>query len=426
MAGDTITCPNCEAAIPLTEALSREINAGFKKEYEARYREREKEYKRREEELQRKNREIDKRVADRLATERTRLELQARKRAEAASAIKISALEEETRENKKLLAEANAKELAYLKEKSAFEDARRDFELEKARAMEKERAAIRENAEKAFIERHRLKDLEKDKMIQDMKGIITELKRKSEQGSMQTQGEVMELDLEAALKARFPFDEILPVPKGIRGADIIQKVKTSTGHYCGTIIWELKRTKAWKDEWLIKLKDDQREVKADIAVIATEALPKETSSFDLIEGVWVTEYHLAKNLAYVLRESLVNSARIIQSAVGKEEKMEAIYKYLSGSEFSQKVRAVLETTNILKVELNKEKAAMNRLWAKRDKQIDKIFITTAGMYGDLEGIIGAALPPIKTLELDEGANEAEKPSLPSLAEGSDEKEEGLF
>jgi len=419
MAGDTITCPNCEVAIPLTEALSREIKADYKKEYEARERQKEAEYKRREEELKKAQTEA-------LATERARLESQARQRAEQAAAVKISALEDETRENKKLLAEANEKELAHIKERSAFEDEKRDFELQKARAMEEERAAIREKAEKAFIEKHRLKDLEKDKMIQDMKGIITELKRKSEQGSMQTQGEVMELDLEAALKARFPFDEILPVPKGIRGADIIHKVKTNTGHYCGTIIWELKRTKAWKDEWLIKLKDDQREVKADIAVIATEALPKETSSFDLIDGVWVTEYHLARNLAYVLRESLVNSARIIQSAVGKEEKMEAIYKYLSGPEFTQKVRAVLETTNILKVELNKEKAAMNRLWSKRDKQIDKIFITTAGMYGDLEGIIGAALPPIKTLELEDGANEAEKPSLSSIAEGSDEKKEQLF
>jgi len=419
MAGDTITCPNCETAIPLTEALSREIKADYKKEYEARERQKEAEYKRREEELK-------KAQAEALATERARLELQARQRAEQAAAVKISALEEETRKNKKLLAEANEKELAHIREKNAFEDEKRGFELAKARAMEEERAAIREKAEAAFIEQHRLKDLEKDKMIQDMKGIITELKRKSEQGSMQTQGEVMELDLEAALKARFPFDDIVPVPKGIRGADIIHKVKTKTGHYCGTIIWELKRTKAWKDEWLIKLKDDQREVKADIAVIATEALPKETSSFDLIEGVWVTEYHLARNLAYVLRESLVNSARIIQSAVGKEEKMEAIYKYLSGSEFSQKVRAVLETTNILKVELNKEKAAMNRLWTKRDKQIDKIFITTAGMYGDLEGIIGAALPPIKTLELDDGTNEPEKPSIPSLTEGSDEKKEQLF
>ncbi len=426
MSSDTITCPNCDETIPLTEALSREISEGFKKEYEAREREREKDINRREEELRKEKAGVERLVTEKLSAERARLELEARKRAEQAAAVKITALEEETIKNKKLLAEANQKELAHLKEKSAFEDEKRDFELKKARAMEEERTAIREKAEKVFIEEHRLKDLEKDKMIQDMKGIITELKRKSEQGSMQTQGEVMELDLEGALKVRFPFDEIVPVPKGIRGADIIQKVHTNTGHYCGTIIWELKRTKAWSGEWLIKLKDDQREVKADIAVIATEAMPKETSSFDLIDGVWVTEYHLAGNLAYVLRESLVNAARIVQSAVGKEEKMEAIYKYLSGSEFTQKVRAVLETTNILKAELSKEKAAMNRLWGKRDKQIDKIFITTAGMYGDLEGIIGAALPPIKALELEEGNNEVEEASLPSLEVGRDEKEEELF
>jgi len=419
MAGDTITCPNCEAAIPLTEALSRKIKADYKKEYEARERQKEAEYKRREEELK-------KAQAEALATERARLELQARQRAEQASAIKISALEEETRKNKKLLAEANAKELAYLKEKSAFEDAKRDFELKKARAMEEERAAIREKAEKAFIEKHRLKDLEKDKMIQDMKGIITELKRKSEQGSMQTQGEVMELDLEAALKARFPFDEIVPVPKGIRGADIIHKVKTNTGHYCGSIIWELKRTKAWSGEWLTKLRDDQREVKAEIAVIATEAMPKETSSFDLIEGVWVTGYHLAPNLAGALRGSLVQLARIRQSAVGKEEKMEAIYKYLSGQEFRQKVEAIIESFTTMKGELEQEKRAVMRTWAKRDKQIDRVLKNTVSMYGDLEGIIGAALPPIKTLELDDGANEAEKPSLTSLTEGRGEKEEGLF
>jgi len=429
MASDTIKCPNCDESIPLTEALSREINEGFKKEYEARERERIAEFKRREEELQKKETNADKHIADRLATERARLELEARKKAEQASAVKIAALEAETRKNQKLIAEANEKELTHIKEKSAFEDEKRDFELQKARAIEEERGAIREKAEKVFIEQHRLKDLEKDKKMRDMQNIIEDLKRKSEQGSMQTQGEVMELDLETALKRHFPFDEITPVPKGIRGADIIQKVKTSTGHSCGTIIWELKRTKAWKDEWLIKLKDDQREVKAELAVIATEALPKETSSFDLIDGVWVTGYHLAQNLAYVLRESLVNSARIIQSAVGKEEKMEAIYKYLSGPEFPQKVRAVLETTNILKIELSKEKAAMNRLWAKRDKQIDKIFITTAGMYGDLEGIIGAALPPIKTLELEEDNKTDEEggdASVPSLNEGRQRNGDGLF
>ncbi len=413
MANDTITCPRCDNTIPLTEALSREINEGFKKEYEAREREREARFRLREEALRKKSEDVDKRVKERLLSERTRLEVEARKRAEQAAAAKIAALKADRIEKERRIEEANKRELAYIKERSAFEDEKRDFELKKARAMEKEREAIRAKAEAAFMEEHRLKDLEKEKKMQDMQKIIEDLKRKSEQGSMQTQGEVMELDLEATLKSRFPFDEILPVPKGIRGADIIQRVHTNTGHYCGAIIWELKRTKVWSKDWLQKLKDDQREVKADIAVIATEALPKEVNSFAFIERVWVTGYHLAPNLAEALRTSLVQVARIKQSAVGREEKMEAIYKYLSGPEFSQKVEAILESFKGMKDELEQEKRAMTRIWAKREKQIERVIVTTATMYGDLESIIGAALPAIKTLELEEGDEKGEMQALES-------------
>ncbi|MFQ5353860.1 MAG: DUF2130 domain-containing protein [Thermodesulfobacteriota bacterium] len=427
MSQDTIKCPQCDSTIPLTEALSREINDGLRKEYEARAREKEAEFKRKEEELKKKSDDMERLVAGKIAAERARLELEAKKRAQEEAALKISALEEETRENKRLLAEANSKELAHIKEKRAFEEEKRNFELKVARSIEEERRTIREKAEKDFLEEHRLKDLEKEKKMQDMQKIIEDLKRKSEQGSMQTQGEVMELDLEAALKARFPADKIVPVPKGIRGADIIQKVHGNTGQYCGSIIWELKRTKAWSKDWLTKLKDDQREVKAEIAVIATEALPREISSFGFTEGVWVTGYHLAPNLAVALRSSLVQLARIRQSAVGREEKMEAIYRYLSGPEFRHKVEAILESFGTMKDELEKEKAAVRRLWAKREKQIERVMVNTVKMYGDLEGIIGASLPPIKRLELEDGGEEFDgSGDVEAIEEEDNGKARGLF
>ncbi len=193
-----------------------------------------------------------------------------------------------------------------------------------------------------FSDEHRLKDLEKDKKISDMLKTIEELKRKGEQGSMQTQGEVLELDLEGLLKTQFPSDDIQPVPKGMRGADIIQKVHSRTGQYCGTIIWETKRTKRWSDEWLTKLKEDQREAKADIAVIATEALLEGVKLFRQVDGVWVTDFGLAGCLAEVLRAGLMQVAMAKVSAVGKNEKMEALCQYLSGPEFRQRVEAVVE------------------------------------------------------------------------------------
>ncbi len=408
MTEETIVCPSCGKIIPLTEALSRRIREGLSKEFEAREKKREEEFRRREEELKKRGEEVERLVADKLAAERAKLEAEARKRAREEAALKIEALEKEREETRRRLHEAEKKELEFLKQRRALEEEKRGFELRLARAVEEERNKIREKAEAEFLEAHRLKDLEKEKKIQDMQRIIEDLKRKAEQGSTQTQGEVMELDLEAALRARFPFDEILPVPKGIRGADIIQKVRTRTGHYCGSIIWELKRTKAWGGDWITKLKDDQREVRAEIAVIATETLPRGTSSFEHIDGVWVTSYHLAPNLAEALRGSLVQVARIRQSAVGREEKMEAMYRYLSGPEFRQKVEAMVESFTTMKEELEKEKAAMTRIWARREKQIERAFRNTVSMYGDLEGIVGAALQPIRSLELEEGENAGEE------------------
>lgn len=220
---------------------------------------------------------------------------------------------------------------------------------------------------------------------------------------MQTQGEVLELDLESLLKSQFPVDEIEPVPKGIKGADIVQRVHDRGGRFCGTIIWESKHTKAWNDGWLSKLKDDQREVKAEIAVLVTETMPKGIERFSQVGGVWVTSYVLSIALASVLRTSLIDLAQLKSSLVGKSEKMEVLYNYLSGSEFRQRIEAIVESFQSMKEDLEQEKRATVKMWAKREKQIERVVTNTAGMYGDMEGIIGTSLPHIRSLELTEGS-----------------------
>jgi hypothetical protein len=240
-----------------------------------------------------------------------------------------------------------------------------------------------------------------------MRKTIDELKRKSEQGSMQAQGEVLELDLEAGLKARFPMDTVEPVPKGLRGADILQNVINAEGQRCGIIIWETKRTKSWSDSWISKLKDDQREINADIPVIVSEVLPKGISAFSQIEGVWVTNRALALNVAEVLRGLLIHVSQATVASVNKGEKIELLYKYLSSPAFRQRVEAIVEAFTTMKEDLDKEKRAMTKIWAKREKQIEKVVINTAGMYGDMQGIIGAALPEIKMLDMESEETEQE-------------------
>jgi len=414
MADQQISCPHCGKVIPLTETLSNQIKDDVRKEYEKRERDKEVELKKREEDLARRNRQleedkksVDDMVSRKLAVEKARLKHEADKRAREEMDSAIKDLQEENSRKEEQLKTARTHELELRQKARELEEQKNSLELEVARKIDAEREKIKQSTLEMFSEEHRLKDMEKDKKISDMLKTIEELKRKGEQGSMQTQGEVLETDLEALLKARFPIDVIEPVAKGIRGADIIHRVYSRSGALCGTIAWESKRTKAWNDEWIGKLKDDQREIKADVAVIVTETMPKGITTFGMLEGVWVTDVSTAVNLAEVLRVMLTQLAHSRLSAVGKGEKMEAIYNYLSGPEFKQKIEAIVESFTTMKEDLDREKNAMLKLWAKREKQIERVVTNTVRMYGDMQGIIGATLPEIKSLELEAGADDSE-------------------
>lgn len=414
MTDQIIKCPSCGSDIPLTEALSNKIKEGLEAEFQAKSRARELEIKRREETLASKVREIEDQkksveetVFKRLSLERARLFEEAKKKVSEEKDLELRDLREENLLKEKKLEEARSQELDLRKKARELEEAKKNLDLEMARRLDSERDRIRQSTIELFSEEHRLKDLEKDKRIADMLNKIDELKRKGEQGSMQTQGEVLELDLELLLKDKFPLDVIEPVAKGMRGADVIQKVYTRAGHYCGSIAWESKRTKAWNDEWITKLKDDQREVKAEAAVIVTEALPKGVAAFAQVEGVWVTGVSLAGALAEAIRLGLTQVAQSRLSAVGKNEKMEAIYEYLSGAGFRQRVEAIIESFRAMKEDLDSEKRSVMKAWAKREKQIERVMANTSGMYGDMQGIIGSTLPEIKLLELGSGDEEPE-------------------
>lgn len=409
MAEQTIKCPSCGSDIPLTEALSGKIEEGIRSEYELKAKQQELELRKREEEIKKRafeleesKKSVDEIVARKLVTERARFSEEARKKAIEQVYTELRDLREEKASKEKLLDESRKKELELLRRNRQIEEEKKALEIEAARKLDAEREKIKQSALEMFSEEHRLKDLEKDKQMSDMRKTIDELKRKSEQGSQQNQGEVLELDLEAMLRARFPVDVIEPVAKGVRGADIIQRVYTRAGQPCGSIAWESKRTKAWNDEWVTKLKDDQREMKAELAVIVTEVLPKGITAFGQMDGVWITTVPLAGCVADTLRENLTQVSLARLSAVGKNEKMEAIYNYLSGPEFRQRVEGIVEAFRAMREDLEAEKRAMMKIWAKREKQIERVTTNTTGMYGDMQGIIGSTLPEIKLLELGEG------------------------
>jgi hypothetical protein len=239
---------------------------------------------------------------------------------------------------------------------------------------------------------------------------VDELKRKSEQGSQQLQGEAQEIELEMLLRSKFPGDLIEPVAKGEFGGDILQKLMGPLNQTCGTILWEIKRTKNWSDGWLAKLRDDQRAAKAEIALIVSHAMPKEVEAFDYVEGVWVTERRYALPVSIALRQSLIELQAARAASAGQQTKMELVYQYLTGPLFRQRIQAIVEKFSDMQTDLMKERKTMTRLWAKRESQITRVIESTVGMYGDLQGIAGKALQEIDGLDtqlLDSRSNAAE-------------------
>ena len=371
---DQIVCPYCRKTIPLTEALSHQIQ----EKYQIFYR---------------------KRLAEEKAKleEALRSELGAKLKSEMELLLKDKSNEtEELRKQNKTLQE-QLLEVNKLIRQLKNENEKGRLELEKKLAEEQEKIRLEEK--KRAEEEYKLKILEKDKKLSDALEMVKEYKRKLEQGSQQLQGEVLELELENTLRREFPYDEIKPVAKGTRGADVLQTVKNSAGRVCGTIVWESKRTRFWAGDWVVKLKEDQRQLKAEIAVIISQVLPEGVNNFGLQNGVWIGDFKSIVGLASALRMSLIEVAAVKLTNVGRQEKMAVLYNYLSGTGFRQRVEAIIEAFSAMQEDLEEEKRWFSSKWAKQETNIRRVIDNTMGMHGDLQSIMGKALSDIKGLEM---------------------------
>lgn len=317
---------------------------------------------------------------------------------EAAEESKV--IQEELDFKTKKLDEARESERFLRQEKLRLEDEKKSFELEKQKQLDVEREKIRQQTLMEASDAHRMKDLEKEKMINDLKKSLEDAQLKASQSSQQLQGEVQELDMESYLQSAFPSDETNPVGKGVRGADISQIVKTNLGTVCGTILWESKRTKAWVDDWAVKLKDNLRASKANIPVIITTSLPKEIKSgFGFFQGVWVAEPRYIQPLAEILRKNLIDIAREKHNGQDRGTKADMIYTYLTSDAFVQQIQSIIEVHQSMQLQIQKERAAFEKLWKEREAQAARIIMSTAGIYGSIQGVAGQSLPPVKGLDL---------------------------
>ena len=417
MTEPTIACPNCKTEIRLTESLAAPLIAATRQQFEQQLAQKDGEIAQREQGVREKEKQLavakhtlDEQVAEQvgaqLKSERSRVIAEESRRAKQATAAELEGKSRELAELHEVLkirdeklAEAQKAQAELIKKQRELDDAKRELELTVAKRIQEGLAEVRSQAKREAEDGLKLKVMEKDQTIASMQQKIEELKQKAEQGSQQLQGEVQELELEALLRAKFPFDAIEPVAKGEFGGDVLQRVVSPSGQQSGAILWEAKRTKNWSDGWLVKLREDQRAAKAEVSVLVSHALPKGVETFDVIDGVWVASPRAALPVATILRHTLLQIGLARQVSEGQQSKTEMIYQYLTGPRFRQRVEAIVEAFSTMQEDLNKERKAIMKQWAKREEQIERVMTATVGMYGDLQGIAGKSLQEIEGLEL---------------------------
>jgi hypothetical protein len=426
MAEPTVVCPQCKTEIKLTESLAAPLLESIRRDYEQRLTQkdtdmakREKTLHEREVVLQKQKESMDEQVAQKIQQEQARIAAEEAKKAKLAvgnelnqKLKEINDLQDILKQRDLKLADAQKAQADVIRKQRELDDAKRELELTVEKRVQMDLTAARVKAKKEAEDEMKLKVLEAEQTIASMQRQIEDLKRRAEQGSQQLQGEVQELELEALLGTRFPRDTILPVPKGEFGGDILHRVIGPLGQQCGTILWESKRTKNWSDGWLPKLREDQRTAKAEVAVIISQVLPKDVETFGFVEDVWVAHPRVALPMAISLRQTLIEVAGARQASEGQQTKMEMVYGYLTGPRFRQRVQAIVEAFSSMRDDLDRERKAITKQWAKREEQIDRVMQATVGMYGDLQGIAGKTLQEIEGLEFQgllDFTNDEEKP-----------------
>lgn len=416
MTETTILCPKCGAEIPLTEAVSHRVREQLEGKFEKQRQELNAALAEREQKLtaglaslEQRAKSVQDEVARQVESERQRLLEAASRQAEDRVGTQLKDLQAQITEQQGKLTQAQDMELALRKQQRELEEAKRALELDVARQLDAERQKIADAARQQGAEAERLKLSEKEQVIKGLQEQITALKQRAEQGSMQLQGETLEIELENTLRGAFPHDSIEEVKKGQRGADVVQRVRTNTGLDCGTILWEAKYARNWGADWPGKLKEDQREAKAELAVLVATSLPEGVRAMGQVEGIWVCEPLVALALATALRQGLLSLAVQKLQNTGRGEKIEQLYHYLCGVEFRQHIEGVVEAFTGLQQQLAAEQRAFARQWKEREQQILKALQHTAMLYGSVQGIAGrSVLPEITPLQLPGSADAADR------------------
>ncbi len=405
-----IKCPHCSHEFPLEDALNDELKEAIEKEKNDLRQQMVDFIKKKDEELKRKDVEFQLKLREELKKQQEETETSIRKSTQADFETRLLSLQEANRDHEEKLKQARQKELEYLRREQELKNREAELDIELQKKLQTERTKLAEELRQIEEQKLAVKETEYQlqlkelkKQLEDQKTLAEEMRRKAEQGSTQLQGEIQELALEEMLRAAFPFDLVAEVGKGVRGADSILTVRNQLGQECGRIIFESKRAKNFSKDWVEKLKADMRSQGADLAVLVTQTMPDDLPQFGEKEGIWICNFNEVRALVQVLRDSILKIYNAGRSQENKGDKMHMLYDYLTGHEFSEQWKAIREGFLAMRISIQKERDAMEKLWKTREKQLEKVLLNAAHVRGSIEGIAGSDTisMPLLDIEADE-------------------------
>lgn len=414
----TIHCPECGSSIDVNELLKHQIEDSIRREFQEKALKQNEELQSKKLEFLKEKEDFEKQKQNQEETFQSELRAKLKlaekalseslkKQLEDEQKDQIESLNRELTEKSEKIRELGRKDAVIARlerEKSELKDV---LQAEAEKKLHEEIQSEKEKIRKQVEEANEFKLLTLQKQLEDQKRLTEEMKRKQEQGSMQMQGEVMELAIEEFLSVNFPLDVISEIKKGANGADCLQTINTYEKQDCGTIYYESKRTKNFSDSWIEKFKSDIQAKGADIGVLVTEALPKGMERMGLYNGIYICTFEEFKGLVSILRESLISISKTISAQENKGDKMVLLYQFLTSNEFRLQMEGIIEGFKTMKSDLESEKRAMTKIWKQREKQIQKVISNTISMYGSFKGIAGNAVQTIDILELDYTTREIE-------------------
>jgi hypothetical protein len=395
----TIKCPNCRHEFAMEEAVSEQYKKDLREKMFEFTRKKEEEFQKKDQDLSKRLKDQEEDFVKKLGEEKKliqqKLEGDLRKTIHGDFENQLLILKRSNDDQQEKLKLARQKELEFLQKEQALKTREEEMEISRQRTQQEDRVRIADEIRRLEEQKNQSKEVdfqlqlkEKEKQLEDQRKLIEEMKRRADQGSTQLQGEVQELALEKLLQVAFPFDQVEPIAKGVRGADCTMTVRNSTGQECGKIIYESKRTKNFESDWIDKLKADMRQQGAHVAILVTRVMPKDMTIFGEKNGIWICNFSEVRALTEVLRDGISKIFQASRNQQNKGDKMQLLYDYLTSSEFSEQWKAIREGFSSMKMSIQRERDMMEKLWKTREKQLEKVLLNAAHIKGSMDGISG--------------------------------------